>query len=168
MKKFVQNKDEFIGYIFKPGFIGTQHPREVLIAQVLIAPLGFDPDVKQSVFGSGDSQIQAYLAPCQQQVFVGITKEHVNLQWLLHIMNLFRAHMMCRDMVTLFDAYHLLKDSERPGFWTKQIQYKEKFVLAKVWKGTFGMYFFHYVLSLCFCSLFALHCHGYSMADLVH
>jgi len=153
---------EFIGYVFKPGYAVNRTPRELLIAQILLAPLGFNPSIEQYVYGFRQSQVQVYQAPTVKPVFQGL---NVNLHWVLHVLNFFRAHAMRRDMFSLFDTYALLEFGERPGFWTEKIQDQDNPVLGQVWKGTSSMYSFPLPFVSFPFSLFALRCHGNSIAD---
>lgn len=115
----------------------TKVKPEMLMAQVLIAPITLDPNIPQAVYSFPDSQAMVYASPAQAPLLFGRKKLEVNIPWVVHVVNFFRYHMLRPEEATLFSAFGELSDAERPHLWTEKIADVPEAVLGKVWKGTY-------------------------------
>lgn len=137
MFAFCKQNPDILGCIFKPGVDMSRVKCEMLMAQVLIAPLSFDTRIPQTIYGFPESQAQVYASPVQAPLLFGHKKLDVNIPWILHVFNFFRYHFLRPEEATLFSAYTELNDTERLSLWTEPIADVPEAVLGKVWKGTY-------------------------------
>ena len=107
--------------------------------QVLCAPLllSFDSMLIQSHYGFPDSQLTVYSAAENYPIFIGCNGLDVNMEFVLHNINFWKYHMVRETENTLFRAFEALDPSERPRWWTAQLQQGVQ-KLGKHWKGSYA------------------------------
>lgn len=83
------------------------------------------------------SQKMAYESIVNYPIFAGTDKQKVNVEYVLHIMNFFRYHMVREHENTLFEPMETLWPLERPHPWNRKLK-DGSYKLGIHWRGTYG------------------------------
>ncbi|KAJ9647878.1 hypothetical protein H2199_001654 [Coniosporium tulheliwenetii] len=83
------------------------------------------------------SQKMAYESMCNYPIFTGTDKQKVNVEYVLHIMNFFRYHMVREHENTLFEPMETLWPLERPHPWNRKLK-DGSYKLGIHWRGTYA------------------------------
>lgn len=105
--------------------------------QLMAAHYMFDEEeVGREVFSFDISQKAAYESARKAPIFHGFNKLEVNLEWVLHVLNFFRNHMMLEDG-SLRGAFSDLSELEKPSAWKAKLTDGVN-PLGRYWRGTYG------------------------------
>ncbi|KAK5007161.1 hypothetical protein LTR28_005618 [Elasticomyces elasticus] len=83
------------------------------------------------------SQRFAYGSANDHPVFVGFNAQEINVEWVLHVANFFRYHLVTPAESTLYPFYELLDAMQKPKAWQRELKNGEV-KLGKVWKGCYA------------------------------
>ncbi|KAF2842548.1 hypothetical protein M501DRAFT_927009 [Patellaria atrata CBS 101060] len=145
LHRFVYNTD-IIQNILRPikqnnsvHPIHNIHPGLAAV-QVALSHFTLDLALNPTVFSFDDSQKMAYECAKRAPIFTDVNKTHINMSWVLHMMNFFRWHIMRETEATLYYPYHdSLHELEKAKGWTmnpaKRVNAQQ---LGKYWKGTYA------------------------------
>lgn len=84
-----------------------------------------------------DSQLMAYGTAEKIPIFGGCNGLDINMEWVLHLLNFWKYHMLRAEENTLYHAYKQLEEDEMPRFWDRQLKSGGN-VLGKRWKGSYA------------------------------
>ncbi|KAF2804877.1 uncharacterized protein BDZ99DRAFT_543772, partial [Mytilinidion resinicola] len=90
------------------------------------------------VFAFEHSQKMVYASAVMQPMFTGMDRNYINMEYILHIMNFFRYHMM-RDGEShaLYEAYKELSALEKPSAWDRKLKQHDDHI-GDDWRGTYA------------------------------
>ena len=89
-----------------------------------------------SWFAIDDAQQAVYAATNVAPIYLGPSKDVVNLEWVFQCMNFFRYHMTTREL-SLHAALEELDKTQRPSAWSEPLK-PGTHPLVSHWKGTYA------------------------------
>jgi hypothetical protein len=131
-------RDENITFNANMGALSSRVSPLLEVVQLMLAPLMFDLDAIAylPIAGFPTSQRVAYLTAESRPIVLG--GEFVDFDWVLHQVNFWRHHLLIESECSVFPDYNELNDTEKPRFWTDQLQTQRKPHLGRHWKASFG------------------------------
>ncbi|KAK7606833.1 hypothetical protein BKA81DRAFT_382050 [Phyllosticta paracitricarpa] len=109
--------------------------QDFVAVQLMLAPLLLDCEDYRRPLNFSDSQKVVYSNDGSMTMWRNNTLE-LNLEWLLHMLNFFKFHMVGDDN-TLRDPMLDLEREQRPQFWTGLLTSAPK-KLGRRWMGTYA------------------------------
>jgi hypothetical protein len=95
--------------------------------------------LKHDIFAFDEAQHAVYQSAVAAPLYGGPALAQVNLQWMLHVMNFFRHHMLNEDAQTLFNKVDELDATQKPSAWREPLGDREgAYALSKYWRGTYS------------------------------
>ena len=70
-------------------------------------------------------------------MFLDKYRRFINLEYLLHIVNFFKNHMIRSEEHTLYHDIGALEEDETPQVWAEKLEDGTK-QLGKYWMGSYG------------------------------
>lgn len=92
-----------------------------------------------TVLDFSTSQHRVYASSRLEPVTLTIGEDNINMEWLLHLTNFFKEHIMRRANGTLYNAFSELPDLARPRGWQMTLT-GGTHAIGKFWKGSCGMF----------------------------
>ncbi|PSK37410.1 hypothetical protein B9Z65_2152 [Elsinoe australis] len=88
-----------------------------------------------TVLGFSTSQQRVYASSRLEPVTLTIGEDNINMEWLLHLTNFFKEHIMRRANGTLYNAFSELPELARPRGWQTKLT-GGTHAIGKFWKGS--------------------------------
>ncbi|KAF2869747.1 hypothetical protein BDV95DRAFT_85486 [Massariosphaeria phaeospora] len=140
------NQTQLVNFIMnsKIVFGGRRPPSDaqklnpaLAATKLMCAHFLFDLDgPRQNVLAVEESQIAVYAPSNVAPLFTGQYKTDVNMEWVLHSLDLFRCHMTNVELATLYSTMSDLPVSQKPSAWRGLLKHG-CYPLSKHWKGTY-------------------------------
>lgn len=110
---------------------------ELAAIKLMCSQFLLDASTTLPVYGFDESQQAVYAPANDARIFTGLNKDQVNMDWLLHTLDFFRAYMTNEDMGRLCGKLAELPIYEKPSAWRGRLE-GGCYPLSKHWKGTFA------------------------------
>ncbi len=105
--------------------------------QLLLTPWALDHEFAFQSYSFAYSQKAVYGHPNNYPMFLDKYRCLVNIEYLLHMANFFKYHMIRSEEHTLFQDVWALEEDEKPKIWTEKLADGTK-QLGKYWMGSYG------------------------------
>lgn len=136
LHRFVQSTN-LLDKIFRyPPDKGMQNPLLTVI-QLLFTPWTLDLELAFQTYSFAYSQKAVYAHPNDYPFFLNKRRSVINVEYLLHIANFFKYHMIRSEEQTLYQDVGALDEDEKPKMWTEKLD-KGPNQLGKYWMGSYG------------------------------
>ena len=104
--------------------------------QLVLTHWSLDLSLSCPTFNFPSSQKQVYGHPDDFPLFLDAQMKRVNVEWLLHVVNFFKYHMVGKEEMSLYPSYVQLADEDLPKVWTEPLRQGVR-RLGSHWKGTY-------------------------------
>lgn len=71
-------------------------------------------------------------------MFLDKYMRRINIEYVLHIANFFKYHMVRSEEHTLYQDVWMLAEDQKPKIWEEKLEDGTK-PLGRYWKGSYGM-----------------------------
>ena len=115
---------------------GAHNPLLIMV-QLLFTHCSLDPNLACETYSFAYSQKAVYGHPEDFPMFLDKHMRHINTEYLLHIANFFKYHMIRSEEHTLYHDVLALADEEKPIAWAERLENGTK-QLGKHWMGSYG------------------------------
>lgn len=133
---FDQTGDETHG--IKKIVTAAKEDTLIYVLQLCLTPLSLHHKYCNRKVNHFDiSQFYAYSGARTQPVCSGPFLQHVNVRWVLHVVNFFKFHLKCDGEGLLAHEYKELGVNQIPQFWTGKIKAGIQ-PLGRHWKGVYS------------------------------
>ncbi|KAF2495820.1 hypothetical protein BU16DRAFT_560682 [Lophium mytilinum] len=107
--------------------------------QLMYSHVLFDNSrIWNEVYNFEHSQQMAYANAIEQPIFIGLDRQLINMEFILHLMNFFRHHMMHKDEShALYEAYKELSAVQKPSAWDRKLKNHDQHI-GNDWRGTYA------------------------------
>lgn len=113
------------------------HNPLLTVIQLLFTPWTLDLELAFQTYSFAYSQKAVYAHPNDYPFFLDKHRYIINIEYLLHIANFFKYHMIRSDEQTLYQDVGALDEDEKPKIWTEKLDEGPK-QLCKYWMGSYG------------------------------
>ncbi|MCJ1365269.1 hypothetical protein MMC16_004390 [Acarospora aff. strigata] len=115
---------------------GAHNPLLIMV-QLLFTHCSLDPNLACETYSFAYSQKAVYGHPEDFPMFLDKHMRHINTEYLLHIANFFKYHMIRSEEHTLYHDVLALADEEKPIAWAERLENGTK-QLGKHWMGSYA------------------------------
>lgn len=109
----------------------------LMTIQLLLTPWTLNHEIALQSYSFAYSQKAVYAHPKDYPIFLDKYRRHINIEYLLHIANFFKYHIIRSDEHTLFQDVMALEDDEKPKLWAEKLEDGTK-QLGRYWMGSYG------------------------------